>query len=86
MPCFAHTLNLVPAKIIDEDNVVKGFCAKIKDIVTYFKRSVIAADQLRLNLNLKLIQSVDTRWNSTYNMLERFMQLSEKISSSEMQN
>jgi len=33
---FAHTLNLVPAKVIDEDNVVKDFCAKIKDIVTYF--------------------------------------------------
>jgi len=79
LPCFAHTLNLVPTKIIDEDDVVKNFCAKIKDIVTYFKKSVIAADQLRLHSNLKLIQSVDTRWNSTYSMLERFIQLSEKI-------
>jgi len=80
LPCFAHTLNLVPAKIIDEDDVVKDFCAKIKNIVTYFKKSVIAADQLRFHSNLKLIQSVDTRWNSTYSMLERFIQLSEKIS------
>jgi len=61
LPCFAYTLNLVPAKIIDEDDVVKDFCAKIKNIVTYFKKSVIAADQLRLHSNLKLIQSVDTR-------------------------
>lgn len=80
LPCFAHTLNLVPAKIIDEDNVVKDFCTKIKNIVTYFKKSVIAADQLRLYSDLKLIQNVETRWNSTYNMLQRFIQLSEKIS------
>ncbi|XP_024879336.1 zinc finger BED domain-containing protein 1-like, partial [Temnothorax curvispinosus] len=80
LPCFAHTLNLVLARIIDDDNIVKGFCAKIKNIVTYFKKSVIAADQLRIHSNLKLIQSVETRWNSTYNMLQRFIQLSEKIS------
>lgn len=80
LPCFAHTLNLVPAKIIDENDVVKDFCAKIKNIVTFFKKSVIAADQLRLYSDLKLIQSVETRWNSTHSMLERFIQLSEKIS------
>lgn len=80
LPCFAHTLNLVLAKIIDEDSVVKDFCAKIKNIVTYFKKSVIAADQLRFHSDLKLIQSIETRWNSTYNMLERFIELSEKIS------
>lgn len=80
LSCFAHTLNLVPAKIIDDDNIVKSFCAKIKNIITHFKKSVIAADQLRLHSDLKLIQSVDTRWNSTYYMLERFIQLSEKIS------
>jgi len=36
LPWFAYTLNLVPVKIIDENNVVKNFCSKIKDIVTYF--------------------------------------------------
>ncbi|XP_024878253.1 zinc finger BED domain-containing protein 1-like [Temnothorax curvispinosus] len=77
--CFAHTLNLVLAKIIDGDEIVKNFCAKIKKIVTFFKKSVIAADKLRLHSDLKLIQSVETRWNSTYSMLERFIQLSEKI-------
>lgn len=85
LPCFAHSLNLVLARIIDEDEVVKSFCAKIKNIVTYFKKSVIATDQLRLHSNLKLIPSVETRWNSTYNMLERFIQLSEKISCNVLQ-
>lgn len=80
LPCFAHTLNLVLAKIIDEDKVVKDFCAKVKNIVIYFKHSVIAADQLKFNSDFKLIQSVETRWNSTYAMLERFIQLSETIS------
>jgi len=55
LSCFAHTLNLVLAKVIEEDSTVKDFCAKIKAIVKYFKKSVIAADQLRFHSDLKLI-------------------------------
>lgn len=58
----------------------RAFAKKIKDIISFFKKSVVAADQLRQNSNLKWIQSVETRWNSTFNMLERFIELSEKIS------
>lgn len=66
LPCFAHTLNLIPSNIIKDDIIVNDFCKKIKNIVTYFKHSVVAADELRAQSNLKLIQSVETRWNSTY--------------------
>jgi hypothetical protein len=41
---------------------------------------VVAADELRALSNLKLIQSVETRWNSTYDVLERFIELADKIS------
>lgn len=80
LPCFAHTLNLIPTNIIKEDTVVHEFCKKVKNIVTYFKHSVIAADELRAQSNLKLIQNVETRWNSTYDMLKRFIELADKIS------
>ena len=48
---------------------------KVKKIVTFFKQSNNAADELRRlqfvegkteGTLLKLIQAVDTRWNSTY--------------------
>jgi len=53
----------------------------VKDIVKYFKQSVIAADKLRAVSDLKLIQSEPTRWNSSYYMFNRFIELSGKISS-----
>lgn len=81
LACFAHTLNLVPSTIIENDKAVAAVCKKVKSIVTYFKKSVAAADQLRAHSNLKLIQSVETRWNSTHAMLARFIELSDKVGS-----
>ncbi|XP_050296176.1 E3 SUMO-protein ligase ZBED1 isoform X1 [Anthonomus grandis grandis] len=82
LPCFAHTLDLVASKVIEEEDV-KVIINKVKTIVTYFKQSVVAADELRIiqpaNNTLRLIQSVPTRWNSTYLMLERFLSLCEYI-------
>lgn len=52
-----------------------------KSIVTYFKQSVNAMDELRAEQEgpekkegqvLTLIQSFSTRWNSCLDMLERF--------------
>lgn len=71
---------MIPSNIIKNDTTVNQFCQKVKNIVTYFKHSVVAADELRALSNLKLIQSVETRWNSTYDMLERFIELADKIS------
>ncbi|XP_066599447.1 E3 SUMO-protein ligase ZBED1-like isoform X2 [Prorops nasuta] len=79
MPCCAHNLHLVVNKVLQSEHV-SCICRKIKSIVTFFKKSVMAADYLREISNLKLIMAVETRWNSTYYMLERFIELSEKVS------
>lgn len=79
LPCFAHTLNFVAANLIDKEPTVHAICDKVKALVTFLKQSVAAADELRKYAEKKLIQSVPTRWNSTYFMLDRFIELSESV-------
>jgi len=77
---FAHSINLVAEDTMNFPDAI-SLCAKIKKIVTYFKQSTIAADALRKLTQLKLIQSIATRWNSTFAMLQRFILLSKEIGS-----
>ncbi|CAL1672038.1 unnamed protein product [Lasius platythorax] len=76
LPCFAHTLNLVATHTMDFYDATV-LVTKIKTIVTFFKQSSIAASELRKVSALKLIQCIDTRWNSIYYMLERFILLAD---------
>ena len=78
--CFAHTLNLVVQEVIKIDPALLLIKKKCKDIVTFFHRSVNDAEKLReiqrqigLKEN-KMIQEVETRWNSTFYMLERMVE------------
>lgn len=75
VPCFAHTLNLVAERALEECNSLQDIIQKLKDIVTWFKRSVVASDDLRKKTDKKLIQSVPTRWNSVFEMIKRFLEL-----------
>ncbi|KAJ8958369.1 hypothetical protein NQ314_006430 [Rhamnusium bicolor] len=81
LPCFAHTLNLVAEKSITAISEFEELIMKVKRIVTWFKQSVIANDELRkmTDTTTKLIQECPTRWNSKFYMIERFIQLHTKV-------
>lgn len=79
MGCFAHTLNLASGKALNVNEVHKCL-SKMRSIVGYFHRSTTAAalfNQKQKMLQLpehKLIMDVRTRWNSSYLMVERFLE------------
>lgn len=79
IPCCAHTLNLVVERSIENVPDLLSLLNKVKRIVTWFKHSVLASDELRKLTPLKLIQEVPTRWNSKYYMLDRFLKLRASI-------
>lgn len=86
MPCFAHTLNLTL-----EDSMklsqVEDITNKCKAIVKFFKKSSVGWRALKLaqkernpdSTPLKMLQEVSTRWNSTFYMMKRILQLSDVL-------
>lgn len=80
IPCFAHTINLVVTNSISAIDSLEMLVKKVKSIVTFFHSSVKASDKLaeiQIQNKIpehKLIQDVDTRWNSSFYMLERMLE------------
>ncbi|CAK1547969.1 unnamed protein product [Leptosia nina] len=81
IPCFAHTLNLVAQHVLAIPEL-QEILTKAKSVVTFFKQSCVASDELRKSIqaDTKLIQDVPTRWNSTYYMIARFLDLRNAVS------
>lgn len=81
LPCFAHTINLVVQNALDNTDNVATLINKVKHLVTFFKQCVSASDELHKVCAFKLKQSVSTRWNSVYYMLDRFINCSDHVAS-----
>ncbi|XP_049425257.1 E3 SUMO-protein ligase ZBED1-like [Epinephelus fuscoguttatus] len=77
IPCFSHTLNLIVKDSIKADTSLESILEKCGAIVRFFHHSTKATDKLKeVQSQLRfpqhrLIQAVDTRWNSVLYMLER---------------
>ncbi|XP_017482027.1 PREDICTED: zinc finger BED domain-containing protein 4-like, partial [Rhagoletis zephyria] len=82
--CFAHLLNLVVQKGLGE---IADIAGKVKNIAEYFNRSTQGTKRLKdfqVQMQmpvLKLKQSVPTRWNSTYEMLSRIVEVKDAVMS-----
>lgn len=48
---------------------------KVKSIVTWFNQSGVASDELRKLTDKRPFQSVHSRWNSVFNIIERFPEI-----------
>ena len=82
--CINHVLQLVIKDELLEKASVKNLVKTCRDICTFSNQSVLFAqhivtkqieDGTEKRLCLNLAQDVVTRWNSTYLMLQRFLQL-----------
>lgn len=75
--CIANVLNLVVKKALDQTEGLGDLRGKARRIATYFRTRTLAREWLReLQQQMgvpthKLIQEVETRWNSTHDMMAR---------------
>ncbi|XDV31713.1 hypothetical protein PO909_002676 [Leuciscus waleckii] len=75
--CIAHALNTMVKKSFDQVPALCDIRNKAKKVVTYFRSSTSAKEmltQVQQDMNrpvLKLVNEVETRWNSTFHMLQR---------------
>lgn len=82
MPCLAHGINLIAQSGLSE---IQSVHKKVKSIVEFFKRSTksyIKLKQTQTQMGqplLKLIQDVATRWNSTYDMFQRCIDIKDPL-------
>lgn len=82
--CFAHTLNLASQAGLKVNAVSRLLC-RIKSVASFFHRSstataLLTPKQKLLNLPVhKLMSDVVTRWNSSLDMVERYLEQQQAV-------
>ena len=85
IPCFAHTLNLIVQAALSADPVMADLKKKMQEHCNFFHQSTKASDKLKGvqnqigNSEVKLVQEVETRWNSSFYMFKRVLEQKEPI-------
>lgn len=83
--CIAHIINLTVQNALDGCDGASKMISDVHEIVTYFKQNLTAQAELererdKTNLApLKLVQSVPMRWNSSLDVVERFLELADEV-------
>lgn len=83
IPCTAHTVQLCVKKGLNSSNHLKTLIGAANRLVAHFKRSTLAMGALEAAQKShapgkpvnRLITSCVTRWNSTYEMMHRIVEL-----------
>ncbi|XP_033229764.1 zinc finger BED domain-containing protein 1-like [Belonocnema kinseyi] len=73
--CAARKINLIAQNSIEGVTGLPGLIQKVRNIVTWCKHSNKASYELKAGSLLKLEQGVKTRWNSTFYMIVRFIEI-----------
>lgn len=82
LSCFAHSINLIVQSSL---KCIEPILDKVKEIVRFFKKSSHALAKLHELQKqtgyptLKLKQDCPTRWNSSYDMVDRMISIKEPI-------
>jgi hypothetical protein len=79
--CAIHSLQLIVNKTIDKQVEINSFLKKVKEQIAFFHRSKLSAHTLTQYQQcdqvetLSVVKSVDTRWDSLFDCLDRWIKI-----------
>lgn len=79
MRCFVHFLMCALRCTVDKDKDFITFRKSIFSIIKKISKSCVLQERLKTLSGLKLVVVSKTRWNSTYQVFERLLRLTESI-------